>query len=165
MKTFRLKSVITLCAALAFASGAIAQDAGKKIAGFWKFDSIYSEIKTTGEKRKNFGEKPRGYLYFSPGGRLLSFYTAQERPKPATDADRAAAMRTMYAINGTYSVKGNQYTVKVDSAWDENQVGGEVKRDFKIEGNKMTIVTQWGPSPFLAGNPEARSVVTLSRAK
>jgi hypothetical protein len=55
--------------------------------------------------------------------------------------------------------------VKIDSAWDENQVGSEVVREFKIEGNKMTVVTQWGPSPFLAGNPEARSVVTLSRAK
>lgn len=165
MKAFSLKIIVPLCAALAFAPAAVAQDGGKKIAGFWKFDSLYTEIKATGEKRNTFGDKPRGFVYFSPGGRVLSFFTAQERPKPANDADRAAAMRTMYAINGTYSVKGNKYLVKIDSAWDESQVGNEVNRDFKIEGNKVTIVTQWGPNPFIQGNPEARSVVVLSRAR
>ena len=80
-----LKTVIPLCAALAFASGAVAQDAGKKIVGLWKLDSILIETKASGEKRNVFGDKPRGYLYFSPGGRLLTFFTAAERPKPAND--------------------------------------------------------------------------------
>jgi len=165
MKAFSLKTIVSLGAALAFAPAAVAQDEGKKIVGFWKFESNYAEIKATGEKRHNFGEKPRGYGYFSPGGRVLSFFTAQERKKPANDADRAAAMLTMFAVNGTYSVKGNTYTVKIDSAWDENQVGAQLTREFKIEGNKMTIMTQWAPNPYLKGNPEARSVVVLSRAK
>ncbi len=165
MKAFSLKTAIPMCAAFAFTSVAIAQDAGKKIVGFWKFESIYTEIKATGEKRNNFGDKPRGYVYFSSGGRILSFFTAAERPKPANDADRAAAMRTMYGINGRYSVKGNTYTVEIDSAWDESQVGSKLTREYKIQGNKMTIVTQWGPNVFLPGNPESRAVAVLSRAR
>jgi len=164
MKSFCFKTVISLCAALAFPLGAIAQDVGK-IAGFWKVDSVYTEIKSSGEKNYYWGANPRGNVYFSPGGRMLSFFTATARPRSATDADRTVAMRTMWAVNGTYSVTGDRYTLKIDSAWDENQVGSEADRDFKIEGNKLTIFTPWGPSPFLPGNPESRGVVVLSRAQ
>lgn len=157
---------ILLSAALAVSSSAFAQDAGKQLVGLWKFESNYTELKASGEKRKSLGEKPRGYVYFSPGGRILTVLTAQERPKPKTEAERAAALLSLYAVSGTYKVTGkNTYVAKFDAAANENLVGNEFGREFKIEGQKLTITTAWGPSPIIEGNPEARGVSVLSRAK
>lgn len=156
---------LILAAALAASTTAFAQAKGPSIAGFWKFDSNYTELKS-GEKRNTFGEKPRGYVYFSPGGRVLTVLTAQDRPKPKTEAERAAALLSVYAVSGTYKVTGkNTYTATIEAAANENLVGAPVGREFKIEGGKLTIVTAWGPSPNIAGNPEARGVSVLSRAK
>ena len=160
-----MRSII-LAAAVAVSASALAQDAGKQLVGLWKFESNYSELKN-GEKRKPFGEKPRGYVYFSLGGRLLTVLTAQERPKPKTEAERAAGLLSVYAVSGTYKVTGkNTYTAKFDAAANENLVTGtEIGREFKIEGGKLTIVTAWAPSTTIEGNPEARGVSVLSRAK
>ena len=160
-----MRSII-LAAAIAVSSSALAQDAGKQLVGLWKFESNYSELKN-GEKRKPMGEKPRGYVYFSPGGRVLTVLTAQERPKPKTEAERAAGLLSVYAVSGTYKVTGkNTYTAKLDAAANENLVTGtDINREFKIEGGKLTIVTAWAPSTTIEGSPEARGVSVLSRAK
>ena len=155
-----------LAAAFAVSSSVLAQDAGKQLVGLWKFESNYVELKN-GEKRNTFGEKPRGYVYFSPGGRVLTVLTAQDRPKPQTEAERAAGLLSVYAISGSYRVTGkNTYSAKLDASANENLVTGtEVGREFKIEGGKLTVVTAWGPVTNIAGNPEGRGVSVLTRAK
>lgn len=160
-----LKLTAALCAALVAASPATAQDAKTPLVGLWKLESLYTELKGKDEKRHTFGTKPKGYLYFSPDGRILSLLTAAERPKPKSDAEMAAALRTMYSIAGTYAAKGNSYTAKVEMAYNENLVGTELKRDFSTKGNQLTIVTAWGPSPLLQDNTEARTVTVWSRSK
>jgi hypothetical protein len=155
-----------LAAALAVSFSALAQDSGKQLVGLWKFESNYTELKS-GEKRNTFGEKPRGYVYFSPGGRLLTVLTAQDRPKPKTEGERAAGLLSVYAVSGTYRVTGkNTYSAKLDTSANENLVTGtEVGREFKIEGGRLTIVTAWGPATNIEGSPEGRGVSVLSRAK
>jgi hypothetical protein len=166
--TFRggIMRALILAAAIAASSTAFAQQKGNPIAGFWKFDSNYTELKN-GEKRNILGEKPRGYVYFSPGGRVLTVLTAQDRPRPKTEAERAAGLLSVYAVSGTYKVTGkNTYTATLEAAANENLVSTTpVNREFKIERGKLTIVTAWGPSPNIEGNPEARGVSVLSRAK
>lgn len=157
---------IILCTAFAVSSSALAQDSGKQLVGLWKFESSYQELKANGEKRYAFGEKPRGYAYFSPGGRIVTVLTAQERSKPKTEAERAAALSTVYAVSGTYKVTGkNTYTFKADASANENLVGTEFGREFKFEGGKLLITTAYSPSAFIEGNPEARGVNVLTRAK
>jgi hypothetical protein len=153
-----------LSTAMLIAPSALAQAPDNKLVGLWKLESFYNEIKATGEKRNIFGDQPKGYAYFSPGGRVLSLLTADSRPKPKTDADFAAAMRSMYSVSGTYTTKGDTYTVNVDVLWNENQPT-KLTREFKVEGNKLTIVTAWGPTQLVQGNPEARGVSVWSRSK
>jgi Lipocalin-like domain len=146
------------------AASAFAQAPDKELVGLWKLESFYAEIKATGEKRNLFGDKPKGYVYFSPGGRVLSLLTADSRPKPKADPDFAAAMRSMYSVSGTYTTKGDTYTVNLDVVWNENQPT-KLTRDYKVEGNKLTVVTAWAPSPLIQGNPESRGVSVWSRSK
>jgi hypothetical protein len=157
--------LLASCVAVAVAPQATAQAAGEALVGLWKLESIYTEVKATGEKRNLFGDKPNGYAYFGPGGRSLSLFTADKRPKPKADADFAAAMRSMYSVSGTYTVQGSTYTINIDVAWNENQNSTQLTRDFKIERNQLTILTRWAPTQLIEGSPEARSVSVWSRAK
>jgi hypothetical protein len=120
-----------------------------------QLESLYFELKN-GKKIHNFGEKPRGYVYFSPGGHAVSHFTASDRAKPNTEADMVAAYKTVYSLGGTYKVAGNTYTLKPETAHNENMVGTEFKREFKVDGNQLTVITGWAPSNFIEGNPEAR---------
>lgn len=165
---YNVSSVVGVLAALGtvmlIAPPTFAQAPDKKLVGLWKLESFYAEIKATGEKRNLFGDKPKGYVYFGPGGRVLSLLTADSRPKPKTDSDFAAAMRSMYSVSGTYATKGDTYTVNLDVLWNEDQPT-KLTREFKVEGNKLTVVTAWAPTTLIQGNPEARSVSVWSRSK
>jgi hypothetical protein len=162
----RFANSLLLSVAVGFVSSSLAQESKGKsqLVGLWQLESLYNELKD-GKKIYNFGEKPRGHVYFSPGGRVVSHFTATDRPKPKTDADMVAAFKTMYSVGGTYKEKGNTYTVKPESAFNENMVGVEFSREFKVKGNQLTIVTAWAPAITVEGNPEARAVSVWRRVK
>jgi hypothetical protein len=167
MNVKHLVSTLLLLGTVTFGSSIAAQEGkGKQnqLVGLWQLESLYAELKD-GKKIRNFGEKPRGYIYFSPGGHAVSHFTATDRPKPKTEADTVAAFKTLYSLGGTYKVKGNTYTLMPETAHNENMVGSELKRDFKVEGNKLTVITAWAPASFLDGNPPARAVSVWKRVK
>ena len=102
-----------------------ASDVEQQLLGVWKLESYYMEFKTTGEKKNFFGEKPNGYLIFTPQKRMMALLTAEERKKPNTDEDRIAAFWSMGAYSGIYRVEGDKWTTKVDVAWTETWVGSD----------------------------------------
>src|SRR5688572_26723767 len=159
MKFSGFVSALVLFAVASFSSSSISQEkkTRSQLVGLWQLESLYFELKN-GKKIHNFGEKPRGYVYFSPGGHAVSHFTASDRPKPKTEADMVAAYKTVYSLGGTYKVAGNTYTLKPETAHNENMVGTEFRREFKVDGNQLSVITAWAPSNFIEGNPEARSV-------
>src|SRR5262249_6707172 len=142
----------------------LASEAEQQLLGVWKLESMYHELRT-GEKKNVFGEKPNGYLIFTPQKRMMALLTAEGRKLPNTDADRIAAFWSLAAYSGIYRVEGDKWTTKVDVAWTEAWVGSDQIRFFKLDGDTLTVISMWMPSPNLPGNPEIRGVLVWSRVR
>src|SRR4026209_2195856 len=63
----------------------------QQLLGVWKLESMYHELKTTGEKKYIPGAKPNGYIIFTPEKRMTALLTTEGREKPNTDEDCMAA--------------------------------------------------------------------------
>ena len=76
------------CALLLLGVPAHAADKDK-IVGTWKLISVAYVDEQTKERTPVLGENPRGYQIATPEGRWLALVTADGRPVPKTDEDRA----------------------------------------------------------------------------
>ena len=54
----------------------------------------------------------------------------------------------MLSYGGRYSVAGDVVTHHVDISWNEKFTGGEQKRHFKLDGNRLTLSTPQSPDPI-----------------
>ncbi len=110
-----------------------------------------------------FGDKPKGRQIATPDGRWIAIATAEGRPIPANDEDRAKALQTMVAYTGRYRFENGVVTTKVEAAWNEAWVGGEQVRHIKFETDDLLhIVSAPMPHPNLPGR-KVRVVVTWKR--
>jgi len=146
------------------ASPVLDPDVEQQLLGVWKLESHHLESRT-GERKNIFGEKPNGYLIFTPQKRMMALHTAEQRKKPDTDEDCIGAFRSMAAYSGIYRVEGDKWNTKVDVAWNETWIGSDQIRFFKLEGDTLTVITMWLPNPHEPGNPETRGVLVWSRVK
>ena len=150
---------------LLIASPAFASDGEQRLLGVWKVESWYTEFKATGEKKRFFGERPNGYLVFTPEKRVLGLLTGEQRRKPETYEDGAAAFWSMVAYSGIYGVENDKWIMKVDVSWNESWTGREQVRFFKVEGDALTVTSPWEPNANLPGSPETRGVLVWTKVK
>lgn len=152
-------------AALLFV-GPPAQAAEKdRIVGTWKLVSVVYEDAQTKVRTPVLGEHPRGYQIATPEGRWLALVTADGRPVPKTDEDRAKALRSMIAHSGRYRVEGDKVITKVEVAWNEAWVGGEQVRFLRFDGDDILhIESPPMPHPNV-NNKVVRVIVTWARDK
>jgi hypothetical protein len=136
----------------------------RRLVGTWRLESFLLEDAQTKERRAVLGEHPLGYLVFTPEGRVISVVTADGRTAPSTDAERAAAFRSMLAYAGRWRVEGDRFIATVEVAWDASLVGSEQVRHFRIEGDRLAIET--APQLTVGGaGGDARGIVTWQRAR
>ena len=136
-----------------------------RIVGTWKLVSVVYEDAQTKEKTPVLGEHPRGYQIATPEGRWLALVTADERPVPRTDEDRAKALRSMIAYSGRYRVEDGKVITKVEVAWNEAWVGGEQIRFLRFEGDDILhIESPPMPHPSV-NNKVVRGIVTWARPR
>ena len=143
---------------------AFAQDASQLV-GTWQLKSFEVELQGTGEKRSVFGKNPSGFFIFTPDGRAIVLLTGDARKAGDTDQERAALYRTMNAYTGTYRVEGDKLTTKVDVSWNEAWTGTDQVRFFKLDGNRLDIVSAWAPAPNLPDHPTVRGILSWERSK
>jgi Lipocalin-like domain len=62
---------------------------GSKIVGTWKLVSYVVEVQVIGQRLPVMGEKPTGYVSFSPEGRVFLILTGEARKPAKTDQERA----------------------------------------------------------------------------
>ena len=136
-----------------------------KVAGIWKLVSYEVEVQATGQKGPVMGEKPTGYAMFSPEGRVFFVLTGEARKPAKTDQERAELLSTLVAYSGTYSVEGDKWTTNVDVAWNPEWVGTKQVRDFKLDGERLMVLTPWRVMPNWADKGLTRSIVTFVRSK
>ena len=94
----------------------------------------------------------------------LALVTAENRPIPKTDQDRARALQTMIAYTGRYRVEDGKVTTKVEAAWNEAWVGGEQVRFIRFEGERLFIESPPMPHPNV-DNKIVKVVVIWDREK
>jgi len=155
---------LLFCALLLVNVPARAADSDR-IIGTWKLVSVVYEDAQTKDRTPVLGEHPHGYQIATPEGRWLALVTADGRPVPKTDEDRAQALRTMIAYTGRYRVEDGKVITKVEIAWNEAWVGGEQVRFLRFEGDDLLhIESPPMPHPNV-NNKVVRVIVTWQRDK
>jgi len=139
--------------------------AGNPVAGVWKLVSYEVEVQATGQKLPVMGEKPTGYVAFLPDGRVFFMLTGEGRKPAKTDAERAELLNTLVAYTGTYTVEADSWTTSVEVAWNPEWVGTKQVRSFKIEGDRLLVLTPWRLMPNWADKGMTRSIITFARAE
>ncbi len=129
-------------------------DDASKFVGIWRLLTYEAERQGTGTWEPVWGQNPTGYLIFTPEGRMMAMITAGEREAPKTFEEAADLLNTMSAYTGTYRTEGDKWITKVDAAWIPQFVGTEQPRSFKVEGDRLHVVTQ--QFPFIAAGVPAK---------
>ncbi len=135
-----------------------------KVVGLWKLVAYEVEVQATGEKAPVMGLHPTGYVNFSADGRVFFILTGEGRAAPKTDEDRANLLGTLIAYTGLYRVEGDRWITKVDVAWNPEWIGTEQARSFKLDGDRLQVLTPWRVMPNWADKGMTRSIVTFERA-
>ena len=159
--------VLLLASVVTTAPARAADDAELKqlIVGTWKLVAVEYEDQATKERSPVLGQKPRGYQIATPDGLWLALVTAENRPVPKTDEERAKALQTMISYSGRYTVADGRVTTKVEVAWNEGWVGGEQVRFIRFEGRDLLFIES-PPMPHPnVGNKVVRVIVTWARTK
>ena len=155
--------------AFAFAASMAAQpafaDDGGRVVGTWKLMSYEIEVQATGAREPVMGREPTGYATFLPEGRVFFILTGEGRKIAKTDQDRAELLKTLVAYSGTYNIDGDTWSTNVEVAWNPEWVGTKQVREFKLEGERLMVLTPWRLMPNWADKGMTRSIVTFERSK
>jgi len=166
MRRFSLFAALFIC--LVAQPGVGAQDntrKGNTIIGTWKLVSYQVEVQASGQKLPAMGDKPTGYATFLPEGRVFFVLTGEDRKPAKSDRERAGLLDTLVAYTGTYRIEGDTWTTDVDVAWNPEWVDTKQVRSFKLEGDRLDVVTPWRLMPNWADKGMTRSIITFERSK
>jgi Lipocalin-like domain len=85
-----------------------------------------------------------------------------DRQKPAgavaTAPEAEALFRSMVAYAGTYTIKGNQVIHRPDASWNETWTGTDQVRDYKFDGDRLSLAAAPSPNPH-TGKMSVRTFV------
>jgi hypothetical protein len=140
-------------------------DTREDVIGFWKLVSYVVEVQATGQIEPVMGQHPTGYVNFSPEGRVMFILTGEGRKPAKTAAERADLLSTLVAYTGIYRIEGDRWITKVDVAWNPEWVGTEQARNFKVDGDRLQVLTPWRVMPNWPEKGMQRSIVTFERSK
>jgi len=136
-----------------------------RIVGTWRLLSYVVEVQASGEKLPVMGEKPDGYVTFLPGGRVFFMLTREGRKPAKTDREKAELLDTLVVYTGTYSIAGDTWSTSVDVAWNPEWVGTKQVRTFKLEGDRLDVLTPWRIMPNWSDKGTTRSIVSFERSR
>lgn len=135
-----------------------------ELLGIWKLVSFENEFQDGSERRPVYGQNPKGYVIFTPEGRMMTVIEAEGRKAPQTEEERAVLLGNMIAYTGTYRVEGDKWIAKVDVAWNPAWNGTDQVRFFALDGDRLSVISAWAPDPNLGGKLK-RLVLTWERTK
>ncbi len=91
--------------------------------------------------------------------------TGDGRKPGKTAEEKAALLDSLVAYTGTYRVEGDKWITKVEVAWNPEWVGTEQSRSFKVDGDRLQVLTPWRVMPNWADKGMTRSIITFERVK
>jgi len=121
------------------------------LVGSWKLVSI-ATVRPNGEEVTDWaGPKPTGILMYAADG-YMSDHIVKDPParwaykeaEEASVSERANAFDRYYAYFGRYSVDTGRGIVThlVEGSLQPNEVGVTYERNFRLEGNRLTLTTE-----------------------
>jgi len=136
-----------------------------QVHGVWSLVTYEIEIQATGQKEPVMGKNPTGYVIFTPEGRVWFVLTGEGRKPAKTVEERAELLDSLVAYTGTYRVEGDKWITQVEVAWNPAWVGTEQARFFKVDGDRLSVLTPWRVMPNWAEKGMTRSIITFERVK
>jgi hypothetical protein len=132
-----------------------------RLIGTWKLVSVVSEDVETGETSDFFGPGPKGYITYSPDGRMMVINVRSDRvqprgPNPSPD-EAADLFRSVLAYGGEFTVEGDEITHHVDISWNEVWTGTKQSRIARFEGDRIHLSTKPTPDP-VSGRMSVRTM-------
>ena len=154
-------AVAVLCFCVVVTASAFADDSAK-IVGTWKLVSFMNEFQD--------GTEPRGMYGIADWVHHLHAASpddvhreAEGRKSPQTDEEQDAAYRSLISYTGTYRLEGDQFITKVDVSWNPGWVNMEQARFFKLDGDRLQVISPWVMSPNFG--KVTRPTLTWERVK
>ena len=157
--------LLSLAVVLLLSACATPLDQGKALLGAWKLITHDTEFQDGSAPRKLFGNNPPGYLIFTSEGRMMAVLEAEGRKPAKTDEDRANLLRSVAAYSGLYRLEQDKWITKVDVAWTPLLHNTEQLRYFKLDGDRLEVITPWSPDARLPGQPVTRTKLIWQRVK
>jgi hypothetical protein len=164
MRLFRQIAVIAL-----FLSSIVGgANAGEfNLTGTWTLQTMVFVDAATGKTTRDFGEHPKGYAIYTPGGYMSVVINAEGRqPIPSGSPDatgmRAKLLTTMTAHAGPYSFSDGVLKNRVQVAHDPAMVGKELVRSITVIDKDHYISTT--PVTQTADGRRVKTVLTWQRA-
>jgi hypothetical protein len=91
--------------------------------------------------------------------------TAEGRKPAKTVEERANLLSTVIAYAGTYRLEGDKWITRVEVAWNPDWIGTEQTRSFKVDGDRLQVLTPWRVMPNWPEKGMTRSIISFERTK
>jgi hypothetical protein len=136
----------------------------QKLLGTWKLLSYVREELPSGAKSDVMGSHPAGYINYGSDGRMMVMIVGNDRKKPAgsvaTPDEAQALLTSMLAYAGTFTIDSTAKTVThhIEISWDQSRAGTDQVRSYKLEGDRLTLVTPPSADPS-TGKQTVRTLV------
>jgi hypothetical protein len=98
-----------------------------------------------GKSRDFFGKQPTGLLILTPK-RLTTMVVHENRSAGTTSEQKAALLNSMISYSGPYQIEGSRLVTDIDISWNQSFTGGKQARNWKLDGNRLTLTTDRVPS-------------------
>jgi hypothetical protein len=159
-------SILTIFSLISAASAQVdaASSDPQRLFGTWKLVSYVGEEVPHGARSDVMGPRPSGYINYGPDGRMIVIIVGSDRKKPvgpiATQEEAQDLIRSMLAYAGTYTVDSSARTVThhVEISWDQSRTGTTQVRTYKLDGDRLTLITQPSNDPA-TGKKTVRTLV------
>jgi hypothetical protein len=161
--------VVAVAAGTAVMAGTAIVAAGTAVAGdvnptgVWKVVDYTATDPATGAVQHPFGPNPIGEAIYTSKGHMSVLVAGSQRAASTgtgaqRSAERAQLLDSMYAYTGTYTVKGDQVTIHVESAWQPDWIGTDKTRTLKLEHGILALITAPMTSPV-----DGKTYISITR--
>jgi hypothetical protein len=136
---------------MTFQAKAASECAPTQLLGWWRLLSCDVEFQDSGVREPMYGVPAHGYIVFGPEGRMMTVVAAAQPQTQRTQDERAAPLHSMAAYAGSYRIEAERWVTSVDVAWSADWTGTEQERSFRIESDRLHVVSPRYSSPLHDG--------------
>jgi hypothetical protein len=119
--------------------------------GTWRMISWTKTTVATGETTDAMGSNPEGYIAYHADGRMMALVVNSRRGElkgsTPSDEEKIDLFDSLLAYSARYTLTENEVIHHVDVTSNPAWIG-DMKRPFKIEGDRLTISNAPGKDPI-----------------